>query len=199
MNPSDIGKAYDQITHIWQRDEFNMNNGIDAHKRALKFVSHKGQALEIGCGCTCRFIDLLSEEGFQVSGLDVSSEMLKLAKEKRPDIDFIQADICEHTLDSQYDFITAWDSIWHIPLAKQRPVITKIVDSLNSGGIFIFSFGGTDSEGDHKDDFMGPEVYYSSLGTQGFLSLFIELGCKIRHLEFDQHPELHTYLIVEKA
>lgn len=42
MNPSDIGKAYDQITHIWQRDEFDMNNGIDAHKRALKFVSHRG-------------------------------------------------------------------------------------------------------------------------------------------------------------
>lgn len=23
--------------------------------------------------------------------------------------------------------------------------------------------------------------------------------CIIRHLEFDQHPELHTYLIVEKG
>jgi hypothetical protein len=46
---------------------------------------------------------------------------------------------------------------------------------------------------------MGPEVYYSTLGTQGFLSLLLQLGCQIKHLEYDQHPELHTYLIVEKS
>ncbi|MFM2587620.1 class I SAM-dependent methyltransferase [Vibrio sp. TBV020] len=199
MNPSDIGKAYDQITHMWQSDDFNMKNGIDAHNRALQFSTNSGKALEVGCGCTCRFIDLLSEQGFEVSGLDVSTKMLKLAKEKRPEVNFIQADICQYQLEDKYDFITAWDSIWHIPLSQQRDVITKIIDSLNTGGVFIFSFGGTDSEGSHTDSFMGPEVYYSSLGTNGFLNLFIELGCKIRHLEFDQHPELHTYLIVEKA
>jgi hypothetical protein len=84
-------------------------------------------------------------------------------------------------------------------LEQQVPVLTKIVDSLNAGGVFIFSFGGTNEAGEHTDHFMGPEVYYSSFGTNGFLKLFMELGCIIRHLEFDQHPELHTYLIVEKG
>ena len=45
---------------------------------------------------------------------------------------------------------------------------------------------------------MGPEVYYSTLGTSGFLRLFEELGCNIKHLQYDQYPELHTYLIVQK-
>ncbi|GAL07235.1 putative methyltransferase Atu0936 [Photobacterium aphoticum] len=53
--------------------------------------------------------------------------------------------------------------------------------------------------GAHVDNFMGPEVYYSSLGTQGFLRLFMEMGCVIRHVEFDQYPELHTYMIIEKG
>lgn len=48
-------------------------------------------------------------------------------------------------------------------------------------------------------NFMGPDVYYSSLGLNGFIKLFIELGCIIRHLEFDQYPEVHTYLVVEKV
>jgi len=46
---------------------------------------------------------------------------------------------------------------------------------------------------------MGPEVYYSSLGTAGFLELIMELGCICRHLEYDRYPELHTYLIVQKV
>ena len=201
MNPEQIGKAYDQITHLWQSDDFNRSNGIEAHKRALAFVKNKGKALDIGCGCTGRFIDLLMNEGFEangISGLDVSDKMLSIARKRYPDIAFIHADICRYQFTERYDFITAWDSIWHIPLAEQRSVLTSIINSLNSGGVFIFSFGGTNEAGEHTDNFMGPEVYYSSLGTHGFLNLFIELGCVIRHLEFDQYPELHTYLIVEK-
>jgi SAM-dependent methyltransferase len=198
MKPTDIGKAYDQITHLWLSEQFNLNNGMDAHNRALSFVDSRGLALDVGCGCTGRFIDFLSAEGFAVEGMDISESMIALAKEKHPNNVFYHADICEYVFDKKYDFITAWDSIWHIPLAEQRSVITKIIDGLNEGGVFIFSFGGTPEPGDHEDDFMGPKVYYSSLGTDGFLRLFMELGCVIRHLEFDQYPELHTYLIVQK-
>lgn len=199
MKPVEIGKAYDQITHLWESDDFNMNNGIDALKKALTFAKGRGNALDIGCGCTGRFIELLCNEGFTPSGLDISAQMLTLARQKQPNIEFIHADICRYQLATKYDLVTAWDSIWHIPLSQQTNVLTNIVNSLNPGGVLLFSFGGTDAANDHSDDFMGPQVYYSSLGTNGFLSLLIELGCVIRHLEFDQYPELHSYLIIEKA
>ncbi|WP_342743890.1 class I SAM-dependent methyltransferase [Oceanospirillum sanctuarii] len=225
IKPEQIGKAYDQITHLWQKAEFNRNNGIEAHERAIKIVRSPAvenpakaqveseaetgsegeainksvsKALDIGCGCTGRFADLLQSGGFQVSGLDVSAEMIKLAQERNPDVTFIEGDICEVALPERYDLITAWDSIWHLPLDQQKPVLSKIVDHLNPGGVFIFSFGGTAEASDHVDDFMGPEVYYSTLGTEGFIALFLELGCRIRHLEYDQYPELHTYLIIQK-
>jgi len=199
MHPVDTGKAYDQLATIWNSDSFNRLNGIKQHQRALKFCKNMGNALDIGCGCNGRFIDLLAAKGLQPEGLDVSGEMIRLAQLRHPHYSFYHADICQFTLPKTYDFITAWDSIWHIPLTQQRQVITKIIAGLNPGGIFIFSFGGVASEGEHSNNVMGPEVYYSTLGTQGFLSLLLQLGCQIKHLEYDQHPELHTYLIVEKA
>lgn len=199
MNPSDIGQAYNQITHIWESENFNMSNGIAQHEKAIEFSKNQGKALDVGCGCTGRFVDLLLNKGFQPAGIDISSEMIQLAKIRHPNIDFYHEDICKYEPPNKYDFITAWDSIWHIPLAEQENVLTKIVNSLNVGGVFIFSFGGTAEPGDQKNSHMGPEVYYSSLGVNGFLKIFMNLGCIIRHLEFDQHPELHTYLIVEKA
>ncbi len=199
MKPIETGKAYDQITHLWQRESFNRQNGIAAHEKALGFAQPEGNALDIGCGCTGRFLDLLVSRGFQYTGLDVSAKMIELARQRNPDVCFYHQDICEFNLTQQYDFITAWDSIWHIPLDMQKPVLNKIIAALNPGGVFIFSFGGTAEAGDHQNKAMGPEVYYSSLGLNGFLTLFMDAGCIIRHLEFDQHPELHTYLIVEKA
>lgn len=199
MKPQDIGRAYDQITHRWHDGNFDMSNGIAQHHKALSFVKSRGKALDIGCGCTGRFIRLLVEEGFTPTGLDVSAEMLNIARTQLPGVDFINADICQYQLTEKYDFITAWDSIWHIPLEQQHNVISKIVASLNVGGVFIFSFGGTTEQSCHSNDVMGPEVYYSTLGTNGFLALLLELGCMVRHLEFDQYPELHSYLIVEKT
>jgi len=199
MNPKDIGSAYDQITHLWEREGFNRDNGIDQHKRAIGFIESRGKVLDVGCGCTGRFIDLFQQEGFSYEGLDISEKMIQLARQRNPEIRFHHHDICEWEASEKYDFISAWDSIWHIPLAQQEEVITKLVSALNTGGVLIFSFGGTAEPGDHRDDTMGPEVYYSTLGTNGFLALFNRLSCICRHLEYDQYPELHTYLIVQKA
>ena len=198
MNPKDIGKAYDEITHLWQSDKFNRSNGIAQHNRAITFVKNRNFALDVGCGCTGRFIDLLLEEGFTTEGIDISEKMISLAKKRHPEIRFHKADICEWIPAKTYDFITAWDSIWHVQLTQQEKVITKLISSLNPNGVFIFSCGGTDKQGEHKDDYMGPEVYYSTLGVNGFLELTMDLGCICRHFEYDQYPELHSYLIVQK-
>lgn len=198
MQPIQVARAYDQITHLWKSDKFNLNNGIAQHQRALNFVQQKGYALDVGCGCTGRFIDLLLENDFTPEGVDLSKEMLKLAKQRHPNITFYHQDICQWALPKQYDFITAWDCLWHIPLKQQKAVLSKLVAGLNQHGILIFSFGAVDQAGEHTDNFMGPEVYYSSLGTQGFLNLFQELDCRCLHLELDQYPEPHAFLIVQK-
>lgn len=198
MTPEQIGQAYDGITHLWQSDDFDRNNGLAQHQRALAFCDSRGAALDVGCGCSGRIIDWLLSEGFQPQGVDVAAKMIRLAQQHHPQIRFHHQDICQWTLPATYDFISAWDSIWHIPLSQQEAVLSKLVCGLNSGGVLIFSCGGTDTAGEHHDDFMGPEVMYSSLGTAGFLELFGRLACRVRHFEFDQHPGLHAYFIIQK-
>lgn len=199
MNPIDIGKAYNQITHLWQSDKFNRENGIEAHKRAIQFVNSRNAALDVGCGCTGRFFDLLRAENFKPEGVDISDKMVNLARKRDPDIHIHHEDICAWLPPQHYDFITAWDSIWHIPLAQQEKVITQLISRLNNHGVFIFSCGASDEKGEQIDDFMGPEVYYSTLGVNGFLTLIMSLGCICRHFEYDQYPELHSYFIVQKV
>jgi trans-aconitate methyltransferase len=198
MEPIETGKAYDTITERWSKDRFNMNNGIDQHKRAISFVENRGLALDLGCGCTGRFIELLLTEGFQPEGLDVSTKKIEISRSRFPNLVFYNEDICQWAPTKKYDFITAWDSVWHVPLENQAALMVKIANSLNAGGVLIFSFGGVNEPGEHTDDTMGPMMYYSSLGTNGFMEIFIKNRCAIKHLEFDQYPELHAFLIVQK-
>lgn len=73
--------------------------------------------------------------------------MIELAKRRHPNVTFYHADICEWDFPKKYDLISAGDSIWHLPLADQDPVLRKILRSLTSEGVCIFTKGGLDVGG----------------------------------------------------
>jgi SAM-dependent methyltransferase len=199
MTPEEIAKGYDQIAGLWNSEAFPRSNGIKQHERAIAFVKQKRHALDIGCGSSGRFIDLLTSHGFDVEGVDVSDQMIKLARQRHPNITFYHADIGKWDFSKTYDFISAWDSIWHLPLSEQEPVLQKILHGLKSGGVCIFTTGGSDTPLEKVDSAMGPQMYYSALGIPRMLNVLSDTGCICRHLEYDQYPELHLYVIAQKA
>jgi trans-aconitate methyltransferase len=199
MTPAEIARSYDQLADQWNSDDFPRHNGIQQHERAIAFARNRRCALDVGCGSSGRIVDLLQSHGFEVEGLDVSSRMIELAKRRHPAVAFHQADICEWELPKKYDLISAWDSIWHVQLSQQAGVLRKLLNGLSSGGICIFTMGGLDAPSEKIDSAMGPQMYYSVLGIPNALTLLSDAECVCRHLEYDQYPELHLYLIAQKV
>jgi SAM-dependent methyltransferase len=197
MTPSDVGRSYDTIARRWVNPEHPLT-GLPQHERALRFSQSRGYALDVGTGCNRRLIDLLHRGGFQIDAVDVSEQMIALARQQHKSVAFHHADICEWTLPRSYDFITGWDSIWHVPLDAQPAVFAKLCAGLNSGGVFIFSLGGTDEPDERRDSFMGPPMYHATMGIPQALALLDRCGCVCRHLEYDQYPESHAYIIAQK-
>jgi SAM-dependent methyltransferase len=199
MQPNEIGRSYDALAKSWQ-EKTPSTYGIAQFERAIKFVKNHGFALDVGCGSSGRIIDLLLRHGFHVEGLDVSEKMITLIRILHPNLSFFHEDISTWTLPRKYDFISAWDSIWHLPLAKQEPVLRKICDALTPNGVFIFTTAGFDESGGKTDTNMGPPVHTSYLGIPKTLEILTQCGCVCRHLEYDQYPpEMHLYIIAQKS
>ena len=134
----------------------------------------------------------------ETEGLDFSPNMLALAKRRHPAVVFHHADICTWEFPHQYDFISAWDSIWHVPLARQAGVLAKLCAALTPRGVLIFTSGGIDAPGEVTNPCQGQPLYHAAPGIPALLRLIDKFGCVCRHLEYDQHPEPHLYLIVQK-
>jgi len=197
-----IALAYDTLAERWLDERFNQDNGIRQHAQALRFLGDGvagGWALNVGCGCNTRFNPPLREKGLQLEGIDISGRMIALAEEADPGVLLHHADICTWTIPRAYRFISAWDSIWHVGLDEQRPLMRKLMGALDVGGVFIFTAGGLDGPDTHVDATMGPQVSYSTLGIPGLLEVIGESGCICRHLEFDQTPHKHLVVIVERV
>lgn len=199
MDPQQTAANYDRIAHHWADNPGLARNGIAQHERALQFLGRAGRAIDVGCGSNSRFIELLLTRGFAVEGLDISTEMLALARAKHPQVTFHHADICTWAFPHRYDFISAWDSIWHVPLERHPAVLEKLCAALNPGGILIFTSGGVDTPGHVTNPCHGQPLYHAALGIPQLLRLIDQFGCVCRHLEYDQHPESHLYLIVQKS
>ena len=197
MQPNEIGRSYDTIAHVWQEPNIQ-SNGIPQFERAIKFTKARNHALDIGCGSSGRFFDLLLKHGFQVEGIDVSEKMIALARQRHPNVPLHHADIVTWSLPRRYDFISAWDSIWHLPLEMHELVLHKICDGLTRDGVLIFTTGGVDKPEEKSDSCMGPPMYYSVLGIPKTLELLTRFNCICRHLEYDQYPEQHLYIIAQK-
>jgi predicted TPR repeat methyltransferase len=133
----------------------------------------------------------------RIEGIDISERMLALARAADPDVLLHHADLCAWRPERAYRFISAWDSLWHVRLDRQRPLMLKLMHALEPGGVFIFSAGGLDAASEHVDAAMGPEVYYGTLGIPGLLEVIEEAGCTLRHLEFDQLPERHLCIVAQ--
>lgn len=198
MQPAEIAESYDSIARQWLEPHLD-TNGMRQHEHALKFRPRGGRALDVGCGCSGRFLRLLESHGYEVEGLDVSAQMIALAKSRNPTATFYHADVCEWMPARQYDFITAWDSIWHVPLERSESVLRRLCGALTAGGVLIWTTGGLDGPEEKRDSSLGPPVYYSVLGIPKTLQTVADSGCICRHLEYDQLSEKHVFLIAQKA
>ena len=86
-------KAYSVFAHIYDKmmDNIPYEEWKDYLLRMMYLykVSPSASIAELGCG-TGTMTGLLVEEGLDVMGLDISSDMLAEARKKYPDISFLK-------------------------------------------------------------------------------------------------------------
>lgn len=195
-NSLSIGDQYSAIADWWDAHHLESDYGTAQVTRALKFTQSGGTALDVGCGSGGRLIHLLERENFDVTGLDASKKMISLAQKSHPAAQFIHGDIRLWQSEKTFDFILAWDSLFHLPLISQKPILEKLCGLVSEGGVMIHSLG--DDNGEHKDEWRGQIFHYSSIGIAANLEILGQCGLSVRHVELDQYPEKHAYIISQK-
>ena len=90
-----------------------------------------------------------SQAGFDVTGLDLSADMLKIAEKRaasaKQKIDFIEGNMLDLSQAGTYDFVTCYsDSICYMQdEVEVGDVFKEVYNALNEGGVFIFDVHST--------------------------------------------------------
>lgn len=100
------------------------------------------KGLDIGCG-NGYFTRALYKAGYDVTGIDISPQMLSVARQKAAaegvGSEFLLGDITKLKINGKTDFAVAVnDCINYVPKNKLGTAFAKVYSALNRGGVFLF-------------------------------------------------------------
>jgi ubiquinone/menaquinone biosynthesis C-methylase UbiE len=129
-----LASYYDEIYHFkdYLKESQKIETLIQQHKKAPG-----DHLLDVACG-TGNHIEYLKQH-YTVEGLDSSSEMLRIARKKLPDVVFHLGEMTSFKLRNRFDIITClFSAIGHVKTkARMRGAVRNMSGHLQPGGLMI--------------------------------------------------------------
>jgi cyclopropane fatty-acyl-phospholipid synthase-like methyltransferase len=117
------------------------------------------RVLDLGCGNGQKIARLADR--FDVTGVDISKEQLRLARAEIPNARFVHADLAELDFPAEsYDAVTALYSISHVPREQHPALFGKVARWLRPSGLFLASLSANGTN-DWTEEWLGVEMFFS--------------------------------------
>ena len=106
----------------------------------LSYAKKDMRILEPLCG-SGRFLVPFLKYGFDISGMDLSEEMLAKLKQKAPNAQVIQTDIVKYSVEEKFDyiFIPSGSISLFTNMDICKNILKKVKELLKPGGKFVFA------------------------------------------------------------
>jgi SAM-dependent methyltransferase len=170
-----------------------------AHFLAMLQKEAKQILLEIGTGHG-RDSLFFQEQGFSVTGIDISPAMVELCRQKG---------ITAHVMDvvdlkfkrNSFDAVYALNSFLHLPKSEFPTALKNVHTVLQPTGLFYLGlYGGFDFEGIWEDDFYSPKRFFSFYTDEDLKRSLREVFeiVYFRNIEFDKDKRPFQSVILRK-
>ncbi len=118
------------------------------------------KVLELGCG-NGRDAQEIVKRTNDYCGMDISEELIRLANEKVPGARFELGDISAASFPEEVDIVFAFASLIHLTKEECKTVLSKLRNSMNTGGVIRISvkYNPVYKEITQDDEF-GTRTYY---------------------------------------
>ncbi|MFX0029459.1 MAG: class I SAM-dependent methyltransferase [Candidatus Hermodarchaeota archaeon] len=172
-----VEQGYNQIAEDYyaHRDLKKFNNELE---KFSSFLSQGAHVLDAGCGAGIPTSRFLVNKGLNVTGIDLSETMLKLARINVPEAAFIKMDINDLLFEeSSFDGIISVYTLFHIPKKNHFSIFKRFYEILKPRGILMINTGISESEG--TSNFFGVPMFWSNYKPKETLELVKRAGFSI--------------------
>jgi cyclopropane fatty-acyl-phospholipid synthase-like methyltransferase len=172
-----VERGYDAMADRfaeWQK-QITGSTRLERLEELLALLPARPDVLELGCGAGVRSTRLLAERG-RLTGVDISGEQLRRARERVPAATFLQADFTDLRLEPEsFDAVVSFYVLNHVPQDELGPLLGRVGTWLRPGGYLLASFPTTDNPG-WRGEWLGGEMFFAGFAPETNRRL-VELAC----------------------
>lgn len=183
--PEAIPATYARQAAAWDRGRSRAFFERGWLERAAAGLAPGAAVLDLGCGAGEPVAGWMIAQGHALTGVDLTEEMLAIARARFPGADWIRADMRGLALGRRFDLIVAWDSFFHLAPGAQRAMFPVFAAHLAPGGRLLFTSGPAAGEVWGR---VGDEaVYHASLAPEDYAALIASNGMDLRAFIAEDH------------
>lgn len=163
--------------------KYNETRNRFDNKTELEYFANllpeNARILDAGCGAGIPVTKFLVERGYSVTGIDISTKMLEIARIQVPKAKFIEGDMTKSSLpDESFHGIVSLYAVIHVPREKHKKVFQNFYRLLRPNGILFLCTGPEEWEG--TDGYLeGVEMFWSYPSPENSLSWLLDAGFEI--------------------
>lgn len=182
-------RSYDAVAAQWATARAGFFGREQAYlDLLLSDLSEGALVLDLGCGTGRPMADYVLARGFRLIGVDQSTALLAVARERHPDVQWTEARIEDYRPPEPASAVLLWDSLFHIERDRHEAILWNAVDTLVPGGRLMFTAGGS-AHPAFTDTMFGETFFYDSLSPDETRALLERLGLKVLLFEFMNEPD----------
>lgn len=137
MKKQDVIEFFDRLAPGWDADMVKNDAIIGKILDGAEVCSGK-RVLDVACG-TGVMIPYYLDRGAQVTGIDIAPEMVRIAREKFPNVSIFCGDVETTAFDGKFDCIVVYNAFPHFPEPEQ--LIRCLCALLAPGGTLTIAHG----------------------------------------------------------
>ncbi|MFX1417733.1 MAG: class I SAM-dependent methyltransferase [Promethearchaeota archaeon] len=179
-------KAWDNAAKIYNKEFHGKIHNL--FKYFCDRLPKEAYVLDLGSGTGLPYAKMLIEKGFKVLGIDISAEMVKIAKKNVPNAQFKEISMTDLNYQKKFDGVFSSYSMLLLNPLLFKETASKIVQALKKGGIFYLCLNSPWKEGVNLDEdviinFKGNKMYSRPYSKEEILNIFVPLGLKLLKFE----------------
>ncbi|MBU1683146.1 class I SAM-dependent methyltransferase [Patescibacteria group bacterium] len=198
-------KAWDKIGKNAVSSFVIKGKFLEFFKLFCKKLSKNATVLDLGCGPGIPITKQLTEKGFDVTAIDISDTMIRLAKKNVPRAKHIQISMTDIDFINEFDGVISSYTMLCLDPSNFKKTAKKIYRALKSGGFFLITLNEPPPNGHNEEEniteIMGQKIYSRPYTEEeireifsGYKMKFVKVGREI--MVSDKYGKEYSLLIL---